>query len=63
MFRYVGIHSTYTGYDVLIGRAQASGVEGQEFDSQWSQTNDLQNEYASLASLELGIRIEWLAEC
>ena len=37
-----------TGCSALIGRAQASCLEGWEFESQLSQTNDLSDWYMSL---------------
>ena len=39
----------------LVGKAQASRVEGREFESQLSQNNDLENLYLSLRSVALSI--------
>ena len=48
-------HFYESGRGGLIGGAQASHTPGWEYDSQSSQTNDLQNLYFSLISLAVGI--------
>ena len=47
----------YDGISGRIGQAEASRVEGREFNSQSSQTDDLPNLYLSLPSLVLSIII------